>query len=33
MKRVSENWYLGTADAVYQNIYSIGAESPSACSS
>jgi glucose-1-phosphate adenylyltransferase len=28
MKRVSENWYLGTADAVYQNIYSIGAVEP-----
>jgi glucose-1-phosphate adenylyltransferase len=28
MKRVSENWYMGTADAVYQNIYSIGAEEP-----
>ncbi len=28
MKRVSENWYLGTSDAVYQNIYSIGAEEP-----
>jgi len=28
MKRVSDNWYLGTADAVYQNIYSIGAEEP-----
>ena len=28
MKRVSENWYLGTADAVYKNIYSIGAEQP-----
>jgi glucose-1-phosphate adenylyltransferase len=26
--RVSANWYLGTADAVYQNIYSIGAEQP-----
>ena len=24
MQRVSENWYMGTADAVYQNIYSIG---------
>jgi glucose-1-phosphate adenylyltransferase len=24
--RVSHNWYLGTADAVYQNIYSIGSE-------
>ena len=23
MKRVSENWYLGTADAVYQNLSSI----------
>jgi glucose-1-phosphate adenylyltransferase len=28
MQRVSANWYLGTADAVYQNIYSIGAEQP-----
>jgi glucose-1-phosphate adenylyltransferase len=28
MKRVSEKWYQGTADAVYQNIYSIGAEQP-----
>src|ERR1700720_672722 len=28
MQRVSENWYLGTADAVYQNIYSIGSEQP-----
>ena len=28
MKRVSDNWYLGTADAVYQNIYSIGTEQP-----
>src|SRR5689334_7089940 len=28
MKRVSENWYLGTADAVYQNIYSLGSEEP-----
>jgi glucose-1-phosphate adenylyltransferase len=28
MKRVSENWYLGTADAVYQNIYSIGGVEP-----
>ncbi|HZS28236.1 MAG TPA: glucose-1-phosphate adenylyltransferase [Candidatus Angelobacter sp.] len=26
MKRVSDNWYLGTADAVYQNIYSVGSE-------
>ena len=26
MKRVSDNWYMGTADAVYQNIYSIGSE-------
>ncbi len=28
MKRVSENWYMGTADAVYQNLYSIGSEQP-----
>src|SRR5579862_2891348 len=28
MKRASENWYMGTADAVYQNIYSIGSEQP-----
>ena len=28
MKRVSEEWYRGTADAVYQNIYSIGSEQP-----
>ena len=27
-KRVGENWYLGTADAVYQNIYSIERENP-----
>lgn len=24
--RVSQTWYMGTADAVYQNIYSIGSE-------
>ncbi len=28
MQRVSEQWYQGTADAVYQNIYSIGSEQP-----
>ena len=28
-KRVGEHWYLGTADAVYQNIYSIRRENPS----
>ena len=28
MQRVSPNWYMGTADAVYQNIYSIGSEEP-----
>ena len=28
-KRVSDNWYLGTADAVYQNLYSIVREGPS----
>jgi glucose-1-phosphate adenylyltransferase len=27
-KRVSEHWYQGTADAVYQNLYSIVQESP-----
>ena len=27
-KRVSEHWYQGTADAVYQNLYSIQNESP-----
>jgi glucose-1-phosphate adenylyltransferase len=27
-KRVGENWYLGTADAVYQNLYSIEREAP-----
>ncbi len=28
-KRVGEHWYLGTADAVYQNLYSIVREDPS----
>jgi glucose-1-phosphate adenylyltransferase len=28
-KRMGERWYLGTADAVYQNLYSITAEAPS----
>jgi len=27
-KRVGENWYLGTADAVYQNLYSLERERP-----
>lgn len=27
-KRVGEDWYLGTADAVYQNLYSIEQEAP-----
>ncbi len=27
-KRVSEHWYQGTADAVYQNLYSIVQETP-----
>ncbi len=27
-KRVSDNWYLGTADAVFQNLYSIVREEP-----
>jgi glucose-1-phosphate adenylyltransferase len=26
MKRVGESWYQGTADAVYQNLYSVGSE-------
>jgi glucose-1-phosphate adenylyltransferase len=28
-KRVGEHWYLGTADAVFQNLYSLTRESPS----
>ena len=28
-KRVGEHWYLGTADAVFQNLYSIEREHPS----
>ena len=28
MKRMHDDWYLGTADAVYQNIESIEAEAP-----
>ncbi len=31
MQRVSKSWYQGTADAVFQNIYSIGAEEPKYC--
>ena len=27
-KRVGEHWYQGTADAVYQNLYSIIRENP-----
>jgi len=27
-QRVTETWYLGTADAVYQNIYSIEKDNP-----
>ncbi len=27
-KRVGEHWYLGTADAVYQNLYSLEREQP-----
>jgi glucose-1-phosphate adenylyltransferase len=27
-KRVGEHWYLGTADAVYQNLYSVTREEP-----
>ena len=29
-KRVGEHWYLGTADAVFQNLYSISREAPTA---
>jgi glucose-1-phosphate adenylyltransferase len=28
MQRTGGNWYMGTADAVFQNIYSIGSEQP-----
>jgi glucose-1-phosphate adenylyltransferase len=28
MKRIRDDWYLGTADAVFQNIQSISAENP-----
>jgi len=28
MQRTGANWYMGSADAVYQNIYSIGSEQP-----
>src|SRR5262245_5828217 len=27
-QRIDENWYMGTADAVYQNIYTIEKERP-----
>jgi len=27
-KRVGEHWYLGTADAVFQNLYSVSREAP-----
>ena len=30
MKRVSDEWYQGTADAVYQNLQSILTEAPDA---
>src|SRR3954470_12879919 len=30
MKRVHEDWYLGTADAVYQNLESLQVEAPRA---
>jgi glucose-1-phosphate adenylyltransferase len=31
MKRVHEDWYLGTADAVFQNIQTLRAEGPEHC--
>ena len=30
MKRVRDDWYQGTADAVFQNFQSIEAEAPDA---
>ena len=33
MKRVSENWYMGTADAGISEYLLIGSEQPSTCSS
>ena len=30
-QRISENWYLGTADAIYQNIYAIEQAGPELC--
>jgi len=27
-QRISDTWYLGTADAIYQNLYTIGDEEP-----
>lgn len=30
-QRIDEHWYLGTADAIYQNIYSIEQEKPDFC--
>ena len=30
-QRIDENWYQGTADAVYQNIYTIEKENPEVC--
>jgi len=32
MKRVSDNWYMGTADAVYQNIIPLARSSPNTSS-
>jgi glucose-1-phosphate adenylyltransferase len=28
MQRTGSNWYMGAADSVFQNIYSIGSEQP-----
>lgn len=30
-QRIDEHWYLGTADAIYQNLYSIEQERPDYC--
>ncbi|MFO0938746.1 MAG: hypothetical protein U0798_19765 [Gemmataceae bacterium] len=32
-QRIDEHWYRGTADAIYQNIYSLERERACICSS
>jgi ADP-glucose pyrophosphorylase len=31
-QRISEEWYRGTADAVYQNLFLLDNDHPSSCS-